>query len=103
MVELLVFGSLAFAAFVVLSVLASVFGLLAWLISLPFRILGWLFSGTLMLLAVPFVLVFVVLGLVVFSAGVLFFLLPALPIVLLAWGAWWLVKRNQRSAATVTH
>jgi hypothetical protein len=102
-VELLVLGSLAFAAFVVLSVVASVFGLVMWLVALPFRILGWVFSGALMLLAVPFVLVFAVLGVVIFGAGLLFFLLPALPIVLLAWGAWWLVKRNQRSAATATH
>jgi hypothetical protein len=102
-VELLVLGTLAVAAFVVLAVLASVFGFVMWLIFLPFRIIGWLFHGLALLVALPFLAVFGVVAFVVFGAGMLMFLLPFVPLALLAAGAWWLVRRNQRSAAAVTH
>lgn len=96
--ELLVLAALAFAALVVFGVLASVFSVVMGLIALPFRIVGWLFHGALALLAIPFVIVFAILGVVVFGAGLLFVLVPALPIVALACFAWWLVRRNQRHA-----
>lgn len=102
MVELVVLGTLAFAAIVVFGVLASVFGLVMWLILLPFRIIGWLLHGAAFLLALPFVAIFGVIALLALGAGMLMFLIPLLPIALLALGAWWLVRRNQRSAATVT-
>jgi len=97
--ELLVLAALAFAAVVVFGVLASVFSLVLGLIALPFRILGWLFHGALALLAIPFVILFAVLGAVVFGAGMLFIIVPAFPIIALAFLAWWLVRRNQRHAA----
>ena len=102
MVELVVFGTLAFAAIVVFGVLASVFGLVLWLIFLPFRIIGWLFQGAAFLLALPFVAIFGVIAFLVLGAGLLMFAIPLLPFVLIALGAVWLVRRNQRSAATVT-
>ena len=103
MVELLVLGTLAFTAVVVFGVLASVFGLVMWLIFLPFRIMGWLFQGIALLLALPFVAIFGVIAILVFGAGMLMFLIPFFPIALIALCAWWLVRRNQRSAATVAH
>lgn len=101
MVELLVLGALAFAAVVVFGVLASVFGLVMWLIFLPFRIAGWLFHGIALLFALPFAAVFGVIAMLALGAGMLMFLVPFLPFALIVWGAWWLVRRNQRSAATV--
>jgi hypothetical protein len=100
-VEFLVLGSLALAAVVVFAVLASVFGLVMWLIFLPFRMLGWLLQGAAVLLALPFVAIFGVVAFVALGAGMLMFLLPFLPFALLALGAWWLVRRTRRSATTV--
>ncbi|HKQ59368.1 MAG TPA: hypothetical protein VJY35_16005 [Candidatus Eisenbacteria bacterium] len=100
MVELLVLATLAFSAFVVIAVLGSVFGMVLWLVFLPFRIIGWLFHGFAWLLAIPFVAVFALVAAVVLGAGMIMFLLPVLPFVLLALFAVWLVRRNQRSAAT---
>jgi hypothetical protein len=101
-VELLVLGSLAFVALFVLAVLASVFGLVMWLVFLPFRILGWICKGLALIIALPFVAMFGVVAAVALGAGVLMFLLPFLPIALVVLGAWWLVRRNQRSAAAAT-
>ncbi len=101
MVELLVLGALAFAAVVVFGVLSSVFGLVIWVIFLPFRIVGWLFHGIALLFALPFVAFFGVIAALALGAGLLMFLIPLFPIALVALGAWWLVRRNQRSAAAV--
>ena len=100
-VELLILGALAFAAIVVFGVLASVFGMVLWLIFLPFRIIGWLFSAVAFVFALPFVAVFGVIALLVFGGAMLMFLVPFFPIVLLVLGAVWLVRRNQRAAAAV--
>jgi hypothetical protein len=97
--ELLVLAALAFAAVVVFGVLASVFSIVLGLIALPFRIIGWLLHGALALLAIPFLIVFAIVGVLVFGAGMLFMLVPALPIVALGFLAIWLVRRNQRHAA----
>jgi len=96
--ELLVLAALAFAAIVVFGVLASVFSIVMGLIALPFRIVGWLLHGALALLAIPFLIVFAIVAVVVFGAGMLFMFVPALPIVALAFLAFWLVRRNQRHA-----
>ena len=100
--ELLVLGALALAAFIVFAILAWVFGLVVWLVFLPFRILGWMFKAVTFLLAIPFLAIFGLVALLVFGAGMLMFLLPVLPLALLALGAWWLVRRSQRSAAAAT-
>ena len=98
MIEFLVLGALAFAAFVVFAVLGSVF----WLVFLPFRIMGWILKGLALLVALPFVALFGVVAFLALGAGMLMFLIPFVPFVLLAFGAWWLVKRTRRSAASVT-
>jgi hypothetical protein len=102
--ELLVLAALAFAAVVVFGVLATVFSIVMGLIALPFRIIGWLLHGALALLAIPFLIVLAIVGVIVFGAGMLFILVPALPIVAMVFLAIWLVRRNQRqAAASPTH
>jgi len=98
-VELLAF---AISAVVVLAVLASVFGMVLWLVFLPFRIFGWLLRGFALLVAIPFVAVFGVVAVAVLGIGALMFMLPFLPLALLALGAVWLVRRNRRSVASAT-
>ena len=83
---------LAFAA--VLGLLASVVALVFWVFCLPFRIRGWVFRGFAGLLALPFMLVFAILGAAIFGAGVIALFVPALPFVLLAAGIWWLINRR---------
>jgi hypothetical protein len=103
LVEFIVFAVTAFTILFVLALVASVFGVVMWAVFLPFRILGWLFQGFLLLLALPFLLLFGVIGFAVFGAGMLLFLLPVLPFVLIALGAWWLVRRRPASTASVTN
>lgn len=100
MVEFIVFAATALTVVFVLAVVASVFGVVLWAVFLPFRILGWLFQGLLLLLALPFLLLFGVFGFAVFGAGMLLFLLPVVPFVLIALGAWWLVRRRPPSTVT---
>lgn len=102
MLELVAIG---LAGLVLVAVLGAVGGLLAllfWLITLPFRILGFAFRLLGALLMLPFLLLGGLVLAVVVGIPVLFaVLLPALPVVLLAWLIWWLVRRGGRSTATV--
>jgi hypothetical protein len=79
----------------VIGVLAAVAGLVGFVISLPFRIFGLAFRLLGFLIALPFLLFAGVFGL-----G--FALLPALPIVALAWLAWWLF-RDRKSEPQGSH
>src|SRR5262245_13261887 len=97
-IELIVFAALAFAAVVVFSVLTSVM----WLIFLPFRIFGLLFKAVAFLLALPFLALFGAFGFLVFGAGMLVLFLPVVPFLLIAMGAWLLVRRRPASTASVT-
>lgn len=102
MLELLAIG---LAGLVLLAVLGAIGGLVAlvlWLVLLPFRILGFAFKLLGALLMLPLLLVGGILLAVFVGVPLLFtVLLPALPIVLLAWLIWWLVRRGNRSTATV--
>lgn len=104
--ELLVGG---FALFVVLAVVGLVLGVLSLvgaLIALPFKLLGLAFKGLGMLLALPFILLFGVLGALLFGglgvlvlgAGLVALALPLLPFALVAWGLWWLLRRKPAAA-----
>ena len=94
MLTLLVMGMMGFVALAVLGLLASVVALVWWLIFLPFRVLGWVFGGLAGLLALPFMLVFALLAMVLFAAGFIAFAIPLLPFALLVGGIWWLMKRR---------
>lgn len=101
MIELLVIGALVFAALMVIGVLVGVLSMVGWLIALPFVLLRWTLHALAALIALPFILLFGVVGIVVLGFGaVVFFLIPALPFVLIAWFVWWLFKK--RGPATRT-
>lgn len=98
MLELLAVGLAAFVLIAVLGAIGGLVALVLWLVMLPFRILGFAFK----LLGALFMLPFLLLGGLLLGIPLLFaVLLPALPIVLLAWLVWWLVRRGNRSTATV--
>jgi hypothetical protein len=91
-------GLAALVLFAVLGAIGGLVALVLWLVMLPFRILGFAFKLLGALLMLPFLL----LGGLLLGIPLLFaLLLPALPIVLLAWLVWWLVRRGDRSTATV--
>jgi len=91
-------AALFFAGLLALGVLAMVL----WVVLLPFRILGFVFQGIAMLLWLPVMILFGVLGAVIFGFGALIFFFPLVPLALLALLVWWLMKRKDRSSATVT-
>jgi hypothetical protein len=97
-VELVVGGALLFGALVLLGVIGFLISLVFSLVLLPFKLFGFLLKGAAVLLLVPFLLVAGLVGMVVLSAGMIAFLVPALPLVLLGLGIWWLVKRRQPAA-----
>lgn len=98
MLELLAVGLAALVLFAVLGAIGGLVALVLWLVMLPFRILGFAFKLLGALLMLPFLL----LGGLLLGIPLLFaLLLPALPVVLLAWLVWWLVRRGDRSTATV--
>jgi hypothetical protein len=83
----------------VLGLLGSVLSLVFWVLFLPFHLLGLVFKGLGALLALPFLLIAGLIGIAAFGAGVVLFMLPALPLVLLVLGIWWLMRRRSRAAA----
>ncbi|MBI1797821.1 MAG: hypothetical protein HY076_08075 [Candidatus Eisenbacteria bacterium] len=102
MIAFMVLAALAFAAVVVFSVLASVFGLVFHLVFLPFRLVAWALKGLALVLVLPFVALFGVIAFVALGAGMLMFLFPVIPFALIALGAWWLVRRRHHPAASAT-
>jgi hypothetical protein len=99
-VELVVGGAFLVASLIVIGLFVAMFSLIVWLVVLPFKLLGLLFHSALWLIfAVPFMLLIGFVGMLVLGAGLIAFLVPAFPLVLLALGIWWLVKRRQQPAA----
>jgi hypothetical protein len=96
--ELLVLGVLAAVGLAMFGLLWAVLSLVCWVILLPFKLLGLVFRGFAFLLALPFLLIVGILAAVVFGTGLLLFMIPALPFVLLVLGIWWLVRRRDRTA-----
>ena len=87
--------ALAIASFVVIAVLglaASLAAMLWWVLLLPFRLLGFAFKLLAGALALPFLILFAVLGALIFAGGFVIFLVPFLPFALVALGLWWLMK-----------
>lgn len=97
MIELLVLGSLLLVAVVVIGTLATVGALIGGLVLLPFKLLGWVLKWVLavaafLVLGLPLLLVGLALGGAGLVMGVLFFALPVLPFVAIAWLAWLLLR-----------
>jgi hypothetical protein len=102
MLELLVVGFVGLVLLSVFGLLAAVASMLWWAVALPFKLLALAFKAVAAVLALPFLLLFAVLGLGLFGVGLLAFLLPALPLVLIAVLIWALFRRRERrSSATV--
>ena len=94
MFELMVLGALAIAAMAVLGVLGAVASLVCWVFFLPFKLLGLVFRSFAFLLALPFLLIAGLIGVAVFGVGIFLFLFPAIPLVLILLGIWWLARRR---------
>ncbi len=102
MLTLLALGAALFVLVAVFGLLASLVAFVFWILFLPFRILGWVFKAVAGVLALPFVVLFAVLGAIVFAAGFMVFFIPFFPFALLAVGIWWLLKRRGPAAAVRT-
>jgi len=96
--ELFILGVLVLVGITVFGLLWSAVAFFLWVLFLPFKLLGLAFRGVACLLALPFLLIIGLVGVALFGAGLLVFMIPAMPIVLLALGAWWLVRRSSRAA-----
>ena len=93
----------ALAAFTVVALFfLGLAALVLWLVLLPFRILGLVLRGIALLLWLPVLILFCVIGALIFGFGALVFLVPALPLALLALLVWWLMRRRGQSSATVS-
>jgi hypothetical protein len=91
---LLGLGALAFIGIAVIGLLASVAALVCWLVVFPFRLLGFVFRGFAWLLALPFLILFGVLGVALFAAGLLAFFIPVLPFVAIIALVVWLMRHR---------
>jgi hypothetical protein len=98
MIELVVLAALMFAGFVVFGALSLAASMVGWVVLLPFKLLGVLFRGAAFLLALPFVLLFGLLAVMIGGFGLLVLFLPLIPFALLVWLAWRLVRTNRASA-----
>ena len=99
MIELLVLVVVFLVGISALGILGSILSLVLWVLFLPFQLLGLVFRGLGVLLALPFLLLVGLFGIAVFGAGLVAFLLPALPLILLVLGIVWLMRRRSRAAA----
>ncbi len=97
MLELLVGGAFAVAGLAVFGLLWAIVAMICWVFVLPFKLLGFAFKGLALVLALPFMVVFAVLGVVVFGVGALLFAIPALPVIVLAAVIWWFATRNRQA------
>jgi len=97
-VELVVLGSLAFAALLVVGVLISVFSVVGWFLWLPFKILGWMLRAIGLVIAFPFILLSILLGGfgILLGAGVLMF--PLVPLFMIGAFLWWLLRKHTGGA-----
>jgi len=100
-IELFVLGVLGLVALAVCGVFVAAISLVLWVVFLPFRILGFLFRGLGLLLALPFMLIFGLLGLVIFGFGSLIFLVPFAPLALVAFLIWRWMRSRPRATVSV--
>lgn len=84
MAELIVVMMVGAVVLAVFGLMGAVLSLLGWVIALPFKLLALTFKGLAAILAVPFMLLFGLIGFVLFGAGILVFLIPAVPFILIA-------------------
>jgi hypothetical protein len=98
-IELFVMGVLGIVALAVCGLFVASISLVLWVLFLPFRILGFLLRGVGFLLAIPFMLVFGLFGLLVFGFGGLIFLVPFAPLALIAFLVWRWMRGRPRAVS----
>jgi hypothetical protein len=98
-IELFVLGVLGLVALAVCGLFVAGLSLVMWVVFLPFRILGFLFRGLGLVLALPFMLIFGILGLVIFGLGGLLFLVPFAPLALIAFLIWRWMRGRPRAVS----
>lgn len=101
MFELLVLGIVGLVLIAGFGLLAAVASLIWWVVALPFKLAALVFKGLAAVLLLPFMLLFGVIGFVLFGAGLVAFFVPALPILLIVALVVALFRRRDRSSATV--
>ncbi len=101
MFESLALGAVAVAGIIVIGILVAEAALVCWLFVLPIKMLGLIFRGFALILLLPLVLAVGIAGVVVFGAGMLLFMLPVFPLLLLVGAIWWFARRGHRSAARI--
>jgi hypothetical protein len=99
-VGLLVGGIVAFAVLLVMGVLGAVLSLVFGLVVLPFKLLGFLFRGLGLLIAIPFVVLFAILGVLILGAGAVMLFVPFFPLVVVGLGIWWLFGKRRHPATS---
>jgi hypothetical protein len=98
-IELFVLGLLGLVVLAVCGLFAAGVSLALWVVFLPFRILGLLFRGVGFLLALPFLLLFGVLGCLLFGFGAFIFLVPFAPFALVAFLIWRWMRGRPRAVS----
>jgi hypothetical protein len=98
MFEVMALGVIALAAVIIFGVLGAIAALVCWILVLPFKLLGLIFRGFAVLLALPLILAAGIFGFTVFGVGLLFFLIPVVPLLLLVAAIMWLAKRRGHRA-----
>lgn len=82
----------------VLGVFWAIAALVCWLFVLPFKLLALVFKGLALLMLAPLLLAVAAGAALLFGAGLLAFLAPAIPFVLLVAAIVWLARRAHRPA-----
>jgi hypothetical protein len=100
LIELMVTGLIALVIVAFLGLFAAGISVVLWVVFLPFRLVGWLFKGLGFLLALPFMLLFGALGVLIFGFGALVFLIPFAPFVLLAFMLWRWMRGRPRATVS---
>lgn len=103
MFTLLALAVMAFVVLAVLGLAASLVAMIGWLLLLPFRLLGFAFKLMAGVLALPFLILFAVIGAILFASGLVIFFVPFLPFALLVAGIWWLMKSRSPVAGSRAH
>lgn len=97
MIELVVGMVSLLVTVAVVGILAGGIAMVLWLVFLPFRILGWAFKAIGLVLALPFLLVFGVVGFLIFGMGTMIFMIPFVPFLLLSWFLWRWMRGRPRA------
>jgi len=102
MFELLVLGFIGLVLIAGFGLLAAIASMIWWVVLLPFKLLAFAFKGLAAVLALPFLILFGVLGFALFGVGLVAFIVPALPLILIvALIVALFRRRDQKSSATV--